>query len=399
MAMRFARLPAIAVLLFLLTAHLARAEGVGEISGRVISATAGTTLPTGLSITVDGYRQTDRLPTQTTPVNPDGTFRFPGIGSGGEFAYILQLESHGVRYSSEVLQVRNDEATIANFKIYAATTNDPGISFRTLTRFVKSRSSDVISVVEIAELVVPGDRAFIPTPRPGAPPPLRFGVPEHAFGLQTITNITPDEIVVGGPGFAVFRGFPPGVSTLVFGYHLALDNGSTSFRWSPTLDTETAILLIETGSLKTEINGLEPLGADIFGSTDVIRWQANKITTGTGFDIRVIDASENSIVRTLRGATTDRWAIAITIPALTFALGLVIWRRNWRQLAESDPMDKANGLLDELRSLQAAADTNTNAAQTVAKTELAELLFQHPTLLRRLRRTQQEQQGNSNTLK
>jgi hypothetical protein len=219
-------------------------------------------------------------------------------------------------------------------------------------------------------------------------------LPTDAFGLQPIANIARDEIVVGGPGFTVFRGFPPGVSTLVFGYQLALDNGSANLRWSPTLDTDTAILLLETNSLKPEISGLKPLGTDSFGSTDVTRWEANKITTGTSFEIRVIDTSEASIIRTLRGTTTDRWAIAITVPTLIFALGLVIWRRNWRHPPDPDPIGTAYVLLEEIRALQAVSDSDTNATQTVAKTQLAELLFHHPTLLRRLRRAQQNQQEN-----
>ena len=398
MAMRFARPPAIALVLLVRSVQLVRAESVGEISGRVTSATSGTALPAGLTITLDGYQQTERLPTRTMPVSSDGSFRFSRLNAGNEFAYVVQVEAQGVLYSSEPLRVQNGKPTISNFEIYAVTPTNPGIYFQALTRFVKSRSPDVKSIVEIAELVEPGDRAFVPTPRPDTPPPLRFGLPNDAFGLQPISNIATDEIVVGGPGFAVFRGFPPGVSMLVFGYQLALDNGRADLRWSPTLDTETAILLLETNSLNPDISGLKPLGADSFGSTDVTRWEANKITTGTSFEIRVVDTSEASIIRTLRGTTTDRWAIAISVPTLIFALGLVVWRRTWRHPPDPDPIDAAYILLEEIRASQAVSDTDPNATQTTAKTQLTELLFHHPTLLRRLRRTQRKQQGNGLSL-
>ena len=151
---------------------------------------------------------------------------------------------------------------------------------------------------------------------------------------------------------------------LVFGYQLALDNGRADLRWSPTLDTETAILLLETNSLNPDISGLKPLGADSFGSTDVTRWEANKITTGTSFEIRVVDTSEASIIRTLRGTTTDRWAIAISVPTLIFALGLVVWRRTWRHPPDPDPIDAAYILLEEIRASQAVSDNDPNATQT-----------------------------------
>ena len=105
MAMRFARPPAIALVLLVLSVQLVRAESVGEISGRVTSATSGTALPAGLTITLDGYQQTERLPTRTMPVSSDGSFRFSRLNAGNEFAYVVQVEAQGVLYSLSLIHI------------------------------------------------------------------------------------------------------------------------------------------------------------------------------------------------------------------------------------------------------------------------------------------------------
>lgn len=363
-----------------------QAEGSGEIVGRLRPATPGAALPSGLVVQLDGFRQTDRLPTSETSVSADGAFVFSDVAAGGEYAYLISFEAEGVRYSSDVLQVVADEPTPVEIDVFAVTEKDPGISFQSLTRLLRRQTADTLSVVEVAEVHVPGNHAYRPVQQPGLPPPLRFGVPDGAFNLQPVAGFGPGDAVIGGPGFAVFAGLQPGVTTLVYGYQLALDGGTVAFDWAPALNTDVAILLVETGPLTTTVTGLEARGDDAFGGTRVQRWQKNGVAARQSFGVRIADTSLPGIVRTLRATTADRWAIFATVPAVVTGLALVLWRRGWRRPPAADPELEAAELLAELRALDVSNDSEAPERRDAAKRALLALLERRPDVLGDLRR-------------
>ncbi len=386
-----------AVLVLMAVVGLAgvQAEGSGEIVGRLRPATPGAALPSDLVIQLDGFRQTDRLPTSEAAVGADGLFEFPDVAAGGEYAYLVSFESEGVRYSSDVLQVAAGQQTAVEIDVFAVTEMDPGISFQSLTRLLRRQTADTLSVVEVAEVHVPGNRAYLPVQQPGSPPPLRFGVPDGAFNLQPVAGFGPGDAVIGGPGFAVFAGLQPGVTTMVYGYQLALDGGTVAFDWAPALNTDIAILLVETGQLTSTITGLEARGDDSFGGNQVHRWQKENVAARESFAVRITDTSLPGIVRTLRATTTDRWAIFASIPAVIAGLALVIWRRGWRRRPATDPAAQAAELLAELRTLDASTEADMQERRAATKHALVALLERRPDVLGDLRRTSRTSRESS----
>ena len=364
-----------------------KAEGSAEIIGRLTPATPGSTLPAGLIVRLDGFRQSDRLPTSEVAVGADGVFAFADVAAGGEYAYLVSFEAEGVRYSSDILQVVAGEPTAVQIDVFAVTETDPGISFQSLTRLLRRQTADTLSVVEVAEVHVPGNRAYLPVQQPGLPPPLRFGVPDGAFNLQPVAGFGPGDAVIGGPGFAVFAGLQPGVTTLVYGYQLALEGGAVAFDWAPALNTDIAILLVESGLLSASVSGLEARGDDAFGGTSVLRWQATDVTARQSFGIRIVETSLPGIVRTLRATTADRWALVASVPAVVAGLIVVIWRRGWRRRPATDPEAQAAELLAELRALDASKDSDALERRAAAKHALLALLERRPEVLGDLRRS------------
>ncbi len=380
-------LTALLVVLAVATVTGVKAEGSAEIIGRLTPATPGSTLPAGLIVRLDGFRQSDRLPTSEVVVGADGVFAFADVAAGGEYAYLVSFEAEGVRYSSDILQVVAGEPTAVQIDVFAVTETDPGISFQSLTRLLRRQTADTLSVVEVAEVHVPGNRAYLPVQQPGLPPPLRFGVPDGAFNLQPVAGFGPGDAVIGGPGFAVFAGLQPGVTTLVYGYQLALEGGAVAFDWAPALTTDIAILLVESGLLSASVSGLEARGDDAFGGTSVLRWQATDVTARQSFGIRIVETSLPGIVRTLRATTADRWALVTTVPAVVAGLIVVIWRRGWRRRPATDPEAQAAELLAELRALDASKDSDALERRAATKHALMALLERRPEVLGDLRRS------------
>lgn len=380
-------LAGVLLVLAVATVSAAQAEGSGEIVGRLRPATPGSALPADVLVRLDGFRQADRLPTSETAVGADGVFAFTDLAAGGEYAYLVSFEADGVRYSSDVLQVAAGERTAIEIDVFAVTETDPGIRFESLTRLLRRQTADTLSVVEVAEVHVPGNRAYLPVQQPGSPPPLRFGVPDGAFNLQPVAGFGPGDAVIGGPGFAVFAGLQPGVTTMVYGYQLALEGGAVAFDWAPALNTDVAILLVESGPLTTTVTGLEARGDDAFGGTSVHRWQKNGVAARQSFGVRITDTSLPGIVRALRATTTDRWALFATGPAVLAALAVVIWRRGWRRRPATDPSAQAAELLAELRALNASAEEDAPERRAATKHALLALLERRPDVLGDLRRT------------
>ncbi len=388
-------LAAMLVLLALAAVAGVQAEDNGEIVGRLRPATPGAALPLDLVVRLDGFRQTDRLPTSEAAVGADGLFVFPDVAGGGEYAYLVSFEAEGVRYSSDVLQVVAGQQTAVEIDVFAVTEMDPGIRFQSLTRLLRRQTADTLSVVEVAEVHVPGNRAYLPVQQPGSPPPLRFGVPDGAFNLQPVAGFGPGDAVIGGPGFAVFAGLQPGVTTMVYGYQLALDGGSVAFDWAPALNTDIAILLVETGQLTSTVTGLQARGDDSFGGNPVRRWQKEGVAARESFAVRITDTSLPGIVRTLRATTADRWALFATIPALVAGLALVIWRRGWRRRPATDPAAQAAELLAELRTLGTSTEADVQNRRAATKHALVALLERHPDVLGDLRRTSRTSRESS----
>ena len=380
-------LAAVLVLLALATVAGVRAEGSGEIVGLLRPATPGSALPADLLVRLDGFRQAERLPTREAAVGADGAFVFADAAAGGEYAYLISFEAEGVRYSSDVLQVRDGEPTAIEIDVYAVTEQDPGIKFLSLTRLLRRQTVDTLSVVEVAEVHVPGDRAYLPVQQAGSPPPLRFGVPDGAFNLQPVAGFGPGDAVIGGPGFAVFAGLQPGATTLVYGYQLALQGGTVAFDWTPALNTDILILLVDSSQLTATVSGLDSRGDDSFGGTSVRRWQANEVAARQTVSVRVTETSLPGIVRSLRATTADRWALIAAGPAVVAALALAVWRRGWRRRPSTDPAARAAELLAEVRALDASDEPDAPERRAATKDALLILLERQPGLLSDLRRT------------
>ncbi len=376
-------------------ASVVLAQEQGSIHGIAVNGTRGGAAPAGDVASLDGFRVTERLETRTVEVGPDGTFAFSGVDGGTEYAYVVTVEHQGAQFSSDLIQLTEAASAEVSVEVFDVTTDDPGISFRSVTRLLRRQTADAASVVEIVEITVPGDRAFRPAPEPGSPPPLRFSVPDGAFDLQAIGGMTADEMVIGGPGFAVFAALSPGVASLAYGYQLALPGGETSFEWSVSLPAETVRLLSDATGLITTVQGLAERAPTEFGDLAVRRWEAERTPGGATFAIEVADASVSGFARAIRSTTTDRWALYAAGAAVALAIVSVTWRRGWRRPRTAGPARRARELLDAIAAIDAGGSTDDGAVaaeeRARIKRELIALLSRRPDAARLLGRSRGRQ--------
>ncbi|MBM4438473.1 MAG: hypothetical protein FJ029_14880, partial [Actinobacteria bacterium] len=258
----------------------ARAAGPGAITGAVQNGTVGAAIPAGLVVGLETYRGAIPVASQTVTAGPDGSFAFSDLDTGPEYGFVARTTHAGVLYGTDLIRLDADGRAAATITVHEITPDDPGVSLRTATRFLRRRSAEVISVLEVAELQVPGDRTFVPQARPGVPPPIRFGLPAEAFNLEPLSGFGSTDAVFGGPGFGVYAPLRPGLATLAFGFEVALTDGAGAFAWTIGKPVDRVRVLGDVDGLDVRVTGLDEIGLDQVGDAVVRRWEGQALPAG-----------------------------------------------------------------------------------------------------------------------
>ena len=359
-----------------------RAEDHGVILGSVVNGTAGGAVPDGLVVALVGRRGPDALPILTTGVNQDGTFTFTELPTGAEAAYFAHVDYGGVAYTTDDISFDGQTEVETTLTIFETTGLNPGISLQSVARLLRHQTADAISVLDVIDVIVPGDRTFLPAVSTAAPPPLRFAVPDGAFGLQPVTGFRSDELVIGGPGFAVLAPLRPGIITIAYAYQLRLTDGAAAFDWLIGLPAGVVRLLSEQGVLATIPQGLAPQASTSFGGIAVDLWEARNVAARTTFTIEISDTTLPGIARAVRSTTADRWALIAAGGGVVLTLVFAAHRRVWRPRPAPDNLARARQLLADLRRSTRAA----GPAQAATRDELISLIEHNPAVAAELRR-------------
>jgi hypothetical protein len=362
------------------------AQDQGVIRGAVVNGTSGAAVPTDLVVALVGRQGLDALPTLTTGANPDGTFTFTGLPTTADAAYFARIDYGGVSYTTDGIRFEGKAEVEATLTIYDATAENPGISLQSVSRLMRHQTADAIAILDVIDVFVPGDRTFLPAASATAPPPLRFAVPDGAFGLQPVSGFISSELVIGGPGFAVLAPLRPGVTTIAYSYRLRLLDGAAAFDWLIGLPTGVVRLLSEQDVLVTNPQGLTPGEATSFAGIAVDRWEARDVAARTTFAIEVADTTLPGIVRAIRTTSAGRWALIAAGGGVFLTLIVAVQRRVWRARPAPDDLARARRLLADLRRSNQASDPEHAAMRD----ELVDLIERRPDLTVELRRDRAE---------
>ncbi|MCY4113214.1 MAG: hypothetical protein OXG33_04645 [Chloroflexi bacterium] len=379
------RLLAAAAVLFVMLAaswQPAGAQDQGVIHGTVVNGTSGAAVPADLVVALVGRRGPDALPTRTTGVNPDGTFAFTRLPTTADAAYFAHVDFGGVSYATDGIRFEGRAEVETTLTIHESTGQNPGIALHSVSRLLRHQTADAIAILDVIDVFVPGDRTFLPAASTTAPPPLRFAVPDGAFGLQPVSGFSSNELVIGGPGFAVLAPLRPGVTTIAYAYQLRLVDGAATFDWLIGLPAGVVRLLSEQEVLVTNPQGLAPQDATSFAGIAVDRWEARDVVARTTFAIEVSDTTLPGIVRAIRTTTADRWALIAAGGAMALTLIVAAQRRVWRARPAPDDLARARRLLADLQR----PNQDSRAEQSAMREELVELIERRPDLAAELRR-------------
>ena len=247
-------------LAFMLSALPAHAqEGNGVISGRVQNGTVGGG-PVGiLTVTLRHFAGMQLAEERQTQTGPDGSFRFDGLPTSPQDAYLVVVRYAGVDYVSGMVQLHQQPEQTVDLTVYETTT-DPSTVRIASRSLVIAGASPELRAVDIMDILIvenSGDRTYlgdrsgvvlrIPLPR-GAQeirpqPGFDYGQPRLEDGVLLTT----------GP-------LPPGSQTVVLSYTVPYEGTRATLSIGTAMPTSTLRALVRDGTYRLSSRSLIDTG-------------------------------------------------------------------------------------------------------------------------------------------
>jgi len=247
-------------LTFLLSALPAHAqEGNGVISGRVQNGTAGGGPVGSLTVTLRHFAGMQLAEERQTQTGPDGSFRFDGLPTSPQDAYLVVVRYAGVDYVSGMVQLHQQPEQTVDLTVYETTTDPSAVRIASRSLVIAGASPELraVDIMDILIVENSGDRTYlgdrsgvvlrIPLPR-GAQeirpqPGFDYGQPRLEDGVLLTT----------GP-------LPPGSQTVVLSYTVPYEGTRATLSIGTAMPTGTLRALVRDGTYRLSSRSLIDTG-------------------------------------------------------------------------------------------------------------------------------------------
>lgn len=318
------------------------ADATVTISGTVVDGTAGSKLPAGLKVSLDGSDANHQpLPERAATVDGSGKFSFDGVPAGGS-GYIVAAEFAGVRYQSAV-EVKDGAASPVTLKIYETTTSDQSLHLSNAYWVVAAidATNQQLTVLETLTLENSGDRTYIGDHRgdPGSDAPgilprtVRLPLPQGASDFIPLAGLASSAVLPVANGFVDTDPVTPGAHQIVYHYRMAFADGGAEISKALPYPADHLIFLAPNGGLNFQSDKLGNGGTtQIDGKTyDVLG--ADNVPANQNVTVDILGLPNPPTSR-VTSDTLRLVALGATVPFLIVALLLGL-RASYRNRRDS----------------------------------------------------------------
>jgi hypothetical protein len=247
-------------LAFMLSALPAHAqEGNGVISGRVQNGTAGGGPVSSLTVTLRHFAGMQLAEERQTQTGPDGSFRFDGLPTSPQDAYLVVVRYAGVDYVSGMVQLHQQPEQTVDLTVYETTTDPSAVRIASRSLVIAGASPELraVDIMDILIVENSGDRTYlgdrsgvvlrIPLPR-GAQeispqPGFDYGQPRLEDGVLLTTGL-----------------LPPGSQTVVLSYTVPYEGTRATLSIGTAMPTGTLRVLVRDGTYRLSSRSLIDTG-------------------------------------------------------------------------------------------------------------------------------------------
>jgi mono/diheme cytochrome c family protein len=263
------------------------AAGTGTIKGQVVLATSGGTLPSTLSVTLHGFDQMQQVLTETTEVQPDGSFKFEEIAMPEGRAFLASLEYQGVAYNSDIGVVEPGITELSLPIPFYETTKDLSVIFTDrLHLLFEYIEPSTLRVIELYVISNRSDRILVAETE--GEPVLTFPLPPGATNLQFEDGALGGRYVQTPEGFGDTSVIRPGISQhqVVFSYDLPYSN-KLDFSHKLDLPVNAVTILLPADGLKVSGAQLQDMGLSEVQGITYQMYSTSRIEAGSGLRLVV----------------------------------------------------------------------------------------------------------------
>jgi mono/diheme cytochrome c family protein len=342
--------------------------GKVNINGKVTYA-AGGSMPSGLTVTLQGFDNTTVASTATANLNADGTFAFQGVDVVQGRVWMAQVEYNKVAFSSQPLHSTDvqpgKDASLA-ITIAASISDASVLKAQRLHVFFDFSTQGTLQVAELFIVQNTSDKALVPAD--AANPALKFELPQGAAHLQFQDGTLGDgRYVKTDTGFGDSQTIPPqGTVQELFAYDMPYANNAASLSVPITMPVDSAVVMVPAGGVNVSGPQVTSAGTrDVQGSGTISLFTADNLAKGTKLDLNVsgVPASTSASGSPVAAAPTTNSPLALVIGLAVFGVVLVgggFWlfrqRRASRQEVEEleeEPAESetAESILDAIVAL------------------------------------------------
>lgn len=235
----------------------------GVIRGVVTNGSNGLA-SAGLTVTLEGFDDMQRVVTETVETGSDGTFAFEGVDMPAGRAFRTTVEYGGTTYASGfgVIEQEMTELELP-LEVYESTTDASGLSGDRLHLFFDFVDENTLRVIQLFVLSNPSGKTIVP-PAEGEPT-LTFALPAGATNLEFQSGVLGgrfmETTVEGQPGFGDRAPIPPGQSSyqVLFAFEMPYDR-KLDLAQPLTVPVNAVVILAPEGAINVRADGLQDGG-------------------------------------------------------------------------------------------------------------------------------------------
>lgn len=318
-------------------------SSTGTVAGKVTSA-AGIVLPTDMVVTLHGFDNMQIAITQTTTLQPDGSFTFPNIQMPNGRAFMASVNYQNTAYSSDIGVVQNGAASLnLSITIYDTTTDASILKADRLHLFFEFVDAKTVRVIELYIVSNPSNKTLVAA-GPGQPT-VRFALPKGATNLEFQDGSLGGRYVQTSDGFGDTASVPPGTGSyeVLFAYEMPYDR-KLDLEQSIAMPVDAVVILVPEGEIKIKSDMLQDSGIRDVQGTQYHTYSGASLAAGQNLSLTLTGRPASASPGLVAGSNTTLLIGLSVFGVALIVAGVWLYRRTRTVGAEVEegPLDEAS---------------------------------------------------------
>jgi hypothetical protein len=253
-------------------------SGTGTVTGNVTSA-SGAELPDDLEITLHGFDNMQVAITQTTTLQPDGSFAFMGVPMPAGRVFMATVNYQNASYGSDIGAVQDGVTSLdLPITVYETTTDTSILKADRLHLFFEFVDAKTVRVIELYIISNPTDKTLVAEPgRPTA----RFSLPKGAVNLEFQDGTLGGRYIQTPDGFGDTVSIGPGSGSyeVLFAYEMPYDR-KLDLEQVMSMPVDAVVILVPEDSIKIKSDVLQDSGSRDVQGTAYHTYSGSRLAAG-----------------------------------------------------------------------------------------------------------------------